>query len=59
MLLSELSTVDCKLNHLPIVCVTDNHSLFDVVKSTKSVIEKRLHLEISSVKETIHHGTIQ
>lgn len=34
----------------PTVCVTDNHSLVDVLRSTKSVSENRLHLEISSIK---------
>lgn len=56
---SEITTGDCTSNNLPIVCVTDNHSLLDAVKSTKSVTEKRLRLEISSIKELIHSGTIQ
>ncbi|KAK9523757.1 hypothetical protein VZT92_017657 [Zoarces viviparus] len=58
-LYSELTTGDCTRNNLPIVCVTDNHSLLDAVKSTKTVTEKRLRLEISSVKELVHSGTIQ
>ncbi|KAE8287090.1 hypothetical protein D5F01_LYC15052 [Larimichthys crocea] len=37
----------------------NNHSLFDAVKSTKSVTEKRLRLKISSIKELINSGTIQ
>ncbi|KAJ8381313.1 hypothetical protein SKAU_G00020910 [Synaphobranchus kaupii] len=37
----------------------DNYSLLDAVKSTKSVTEKRLRLEISSIKELIHSGTIR
>ena len=58
-LFSELTVGDCKHRGLPIVCVTDNHSLLDAVKSTKSVTEKRLCLEISNVKELIQSGTIQ
>lgn len=58
-LYSELTTGDCTCNNIPIVCVTDNHSLFDYVMSTKSVTEKRLRLEISSIKELINSGTIQ
>lgn len=58
-LYSQLTTGDCTRNTLPIVCVTDNHSLFDAIKSTKSVTEKRLRLEISGVKELISSGIIQ
>lgn len=58
-LYSEITTGGCLANNLPILCVTDNHSLFDALKSTKSVTEKRLRLEISSVKELIHSGTVQ
>lgn len=58
-LYSELTTDDCTHNNLPIVCVTDNHSLVDAVRSTKSVTEKRCWLEISSIKELINSGTIQ
>lgn len=49
----------CTQNNLPTVCVTDNHSLFDAIKSTKSVTEKQLRLEISSIKELLSSGTIQ
>lgn len=38
---------------VPIVCITDNFSLVDALKSTKFVTEKRLRLEISSIKELI------
>ena len=44
---------------LPIVCVTDNHSLADAIKSTKSVTEKRLRIEISGIKELLHGKRIQ
>ncbi|CAG2211672.1 unnamed protein product [Mytilus edulis] len=38
---------------LPITCLTDCHSLLDAIKSTKQVSEKRLRLEISSIRELI------
>ena len=56
---SELTTGDCTHSNLPIVCVTDNHSLLDAVKSTKCVTEKRLRLEISSIKELMHSRAVQ
>ncbi len=33
-LFSELTTRNAGLNALPLVCVTDNHSLFDALKLT-------------------------
>ena len=39
--------------------MTDNHSLFDALKSTKQVAEKRLRLEISSIKELIQSKRIK
>lgn len=59
MLYSELTTGKADLNALPLICVTDNHSLFDALKSTKQVTEKRLRLEISGVKELIHANKIK
>jgi len=46
-------------NKLPLICVTDNHSLFDTLKSTNLVTEKRLRLEISGVKEFQHANKIK
>lgn len=45
--------IDTDHHSVPIVCVTDNFSLVDALKSTKFVAEKRLRLEISSIKELI------
>lgn len=50
---SELTTGTAGLNAPPLVCVTVNHSLFDALKSTKQVTEKRLRLDISGFKELI------
>lgn len=58
-LFSELTTGSAGLNALPLICVTDNHSLFDALKSTKQVTEKRLRLDISSIKELIQNKTIK
>ena len=57
-LYSEITTGGCSCINVPIVCVIDNHSLLDALKSTKSVTEKRPRLEISSMKELIHSGNI-
>lgn len=51
-LFSELNA-GCTASPVPIICVTDNFSLVDALKSTKFVAEKRLRLEISSIKELI------
>lgn len=58
-LYSELTTGEAGLNTLPLICVTDNHSLFDALKSTKQVTEKRLRLEISSIKELLQANSIR
>lgn len=58
-LYSEITTGGFSCINVPIVCVTGNRSLIDALKSTKSVTEKRLCLEISSMKELIHSGTNQ
>ena len=58
-LYSELTTVKADLNTPPLICVTDNHSLFDALKSTKQVTEKRLRLEISSIKELLQANKIK
>lgn len=57
-LFSELSKGDTE--HMPpIICVTDSHSLADALRSTKSVSEKRLRLEISSIKELIQAQKVE
>ena len=49
-LYSELTTGKVTQDILPLICVTDNYSLVDAIKSTKSVTEKRLRLEISGIE---------
>lgn len=58
ILFSELTTGDAE-HAPPIICVTDNHSLADAIKSTKSVSEKRLRLEISSIKELVQTQRVE
>lgn len=58
-LFSELTTGNAKLNVPSLVCVTDNRSLFDALKSTKQVTEKRLRLDISGIKELIQSKKIK
>jgi len=58
-LYSELITGRVNPNKLPLICVTDNHSLFDALKSTKQVTEKRLRLEMSSIKELLQTKNIK
>jgi hypothetical protein len=43
---------------LPIICLTDCHSLKDALDSTKQVSEKRLRIEVSSIRELIRQNTI-
>lgn len=58
-LFSELTTGTVDLNAPVLVCVTDNHSLYDALKSTKQVTEKRLRLDISSIKELLQSRKIK
>lgn len=58
-LFSELTTGTAELNAPSLVCVTDNHSLYDALKSTKQVTEKRLRLDISGIKELVHSEKIK
>ena len=44
---------------IPITCIVDNRSLYEAIKSTKSVAEKRLRLEITNIKELVNNGQIK
>ena len=43
----------------PIVCITDNHSLLDSLKSSKMVSEKRLRIELSNIKHMVDRGQVK
>ena len=58
-LYAELTTGTADPKLLPLVCVTDCKSLADAVKSTKSVTEKRLRLDISAIKELIESQQVK
>ena len=58
-LFSELTTGKPDPHELPIICITDCKSLFEAVKSSKSVKEKRLRIEISGIKELMADGQIK
>ena len=44
---------------LDILCVTDCKSLLDALKSSKFVLEKRLRIELSAIKEMIENGQLK
>ena len=58
-LYTELSLGKAAPSKLPIVCFTDCRSLWDALKSTKQVSEKRLRLEISSIRELLEQQQIK
>lgn len=58
-LYTEVTVGEAKPELLPIECITDNHSLFDTIHSTNHVKEKRLRMEISSIKELLMSQQIQ
>ena len=58
-LYSELTTGTADPKTVPIICVTDNKSLCEAIKSTKHVSERRLRLEISHIKELISNNQIK
>ena len=58
-LYTEIMSGKADPTHLPITCLTDCHSLWDAIRSTKQVSEKRLRLEISSIRELIQTGQIE
>ena len=57
-LFTEIEKGQADAEKLPVTCRIDCRSLFDALKSTKETSEKRLRLEISSVKQQIERGFI-
>ena len=43
---------------IPICCYIDNKSLFENIYSTKMVDEKRLRIDIASIKQMIDRGEV-
>lgn len=58
-LFKEITKGYAKPEKLPIICITDNISLYEAIKSTKYVSDKILRLKISSIKEFIKLGQIK
>lgn len=57
--LSNLLTEVCGRNVLnSIICYTDSRQLFEAVHSIKSVVDKRLRIDLSILKEMIDRGEI-
>ena len=54
-LLAELFTCD---KGFPLNCYIDNRSLFENIHSTKAVSEKRLRIDIASIKQMVDSGEI-
>ena len=52
-MLSEILFTISNKNVIPIVIYVDNYSIFENIKSTKNVTEKRLRIDIASLKELI------
>ena len=46
-------------NEIPIKCYTDNKSLSENIHSTKLISEKRLRLDLASIKESVNVGDIE
>ncbi|XP_006815928.1 uncharacterized protein LOC102806126, partial [Saccoglossus kowalevskii] len=55
----ELTGSDSRYTKLPLVCVTDCKSLYEAVKSTKLVSEKRLRIEVSGIRELIESNQVK
>ena len=58
MLLNELLFNNYKANNIPIKCYVDNNDLHQAIYSEKHVIERRLRIELNSLKELIQSGEI-
>lgn len=43
---------------VPLVCITDNRSLFDAVNSTTIVKDKRIYIDICAPRQIIKGGDI-
>ena len=57
-LLSEILLGVTDGNVIPIVSYVDNYSIFENVNSTKNVCEKRLRIDIASLKQLIQEGHV-
>ena len=58
MLLNELLFDKYNANKIPIKCYVDNNDLYQAIYSEKHVTERRLRIELNSLKQLIHSGEI-
>ena len=58
MLLNELLFDEYDANKIPIKCYVDNNDLYKAIYSEKHVTERRLRIEINSLKQLIQSGEI-
>jgi transposase InsO family protein len=57
-IISELLFRKIRCNVIPIDCFIDNKSLYDNIHSTKLVHEKRLRIDIATIKEMVQKGEV-
>ena len=57
-ILSDILYNGSKTLEIPIQCYVDNKSLWDNIHSTKNVSEKRLRIDLGSLKEMLEHKDI-
>ena len=43
---------------IPIICLTDNQSLFETVGTSNQILDRRLRVEVSAIREMIDHDEI-
>ena len=58
-LLLEISNLTMQNQILPIKCIIDSKSLYDVVYSSNNPTEKRLKVELCAIRESLEKGEIQ
>ena len=56
---SEILKIQLDNQTLPIKCITDSKSLHGTVYSSKEVTEKRLKIELSTIRESLEKGEIE
>ena len=58
-MLLEISNLSMQNQILPIKCIVDSKSLYDAVYSSNNPAEKRLKVELCSIRESLEKGEIQ
>ena len=58
-LILDLLHIGDKKDNIPIVCKTDNSSLFDSVHSTTQILDKRLRIEMAILREMLNKKELE